>query len=118
MNQLAFYGYHGVLKEENELGQTFMVDLELLLDLKKAGMSDQVTDSIHYGEVYQMVKEIVEGKPVALIEALAEKIASQLITQYDKLCACKVKVIKPHPPIAGHYQSVAVEIYREKTDYE
>ncbi|GAA4076014.1 MAG TPA: dihydroneopterin aldolase [Bacilli bacterium] len=118
LNQLSFYGYHGVLKEENELGQIFQVDLELFLNLKKAGQTDQMEDSIHYGEVFNQVKEIVEGKSYALIEAVADKVAKKLLAEYDLLEACKVKVIKPNPPIAGHYQSVAVEIYRERKDYE
>lgn len=118
LNQLSFYGYHGVFKEENQLGQLFQVDLELFLSLKKAGQTDQMENSIHYGEVFNQVKEIVEGKPYALIEAVSEKIAEKLLTEYDLLEACKVKVIKPNPPIAGHYQSVAVEIYRERKDYE
>lgn len=75
LNQLSFYGYHGVLKEETELGQIFKVDLELFLSLKKAGQTDRMEDSIHYGEVYNQVKEVLEGKPSALIEAVAENVA-------------------------------------------
>lgn len=118
LNQLSFYGYHGVLKEETELGQIFKVDLELFLSLHKAGQTDQMEDSIHYGEVYNQVKEVVEGKPSALIEAVAENVAKKLLAEHILLEACKVKVIKPNPPIAGHYESVAVEIYRERKDYE
>lgn len=114
LNQLAFYGYHGASKEENVLGQRFLVDLELELDLQKAGESDDLTYSIHYGEVFELTKAIVEGERFNLIEALAEKIAHDLLRTYLYLDACKVKVIKPDPPIVGHYQSVAVEIYRER----
>ncbi|MBU5595521.1 dihydroneopterin aldolase [Amphibacillus sp. MSJ-3] len=114
LNGLSFYGYHGAIKEENVLGQRFIVDLELLLDLRKAGESDELTHSIHYGEVYELTKLIVEKERYTLIEAVAERIASKLLTTYPLLQACKVKVVKPDPPIAGHYQSVAVEIYRER----
>lgn len=114
LNHMQFYGFHGLFPEENKLGQRFNVDVVLFLDLKKAGESDQMTDSIDYGRVYEIVKEIVEGEAKNLIEAVAESIASQLLNKLTLLKACQVKVRKPDPPIPGHYKSIAVEIYREK----
>ncbi len=114
LNQMAFYGYHGLFKEEKKLGQRFLVDLTLFLDLKKAGKSDAMEDSVDYGVVYQKVKEVVEGQSRNLVESVAEEVASNLLTTLDKLDACFVKVYKPDPPIPGHYQSVAVEIFRER----
>lgn len=111
---MQFYGYHGLLPEERKLGQRFQVDLELYLDLQKSGMSDQMADSIDYSKVYEVVKQVVEGEAKNLIEAVAETIAQQLLKTFDLLEACLVRVIKPDPPIAGHYDSVAVEIYRER----
>lgn len=116
LNQLQFYGFHGLYPEENKLGQRFDVDVELFLDLKIAGNSDDMYDSIHYGEAYELIKEIVEGEPKNLIESVAETIASKLLKRYDLLQACRVRVVKPNPPIPGHYESVAVEIYREKNN--
>lgn len=115
INGMSFYGFHGLLPEENKLGQRFKVDLELYLDLRKPGKSDQMDDSVHYGEVYQVVKSIVEGEAKHLIEAVAETIAETLFEHFPIIEACLVKVIKPDPPIPGHYESVAVEIYREKS---
>lgn len=111
---MKFYGFHGLLPEEKKIGQRFNVDLELFLSLKKPGETDDMDDSIHYGHVYELVKSIVEGDSMNLIEAVAETIATQLLDSFSLLSACTVKVIKPDPPIPGHYQSVAVEIYREK----
>lgn len=116
LNELVFYGYHGVLKEETKLGQTFRVSLILGLSTKKAGISDSVEDTVSYADVYETVKEIVEGKPFKLIEALAEKIASEVLTGYSLLEEVTVKLIKPNPPIPGHYDSVAVEIERKRSD--
>lgn len=116
LNELVFYGYHGVLKEETKLGQTFRVSLILGLSTKKAGISDSVEDTVSYADVYETVKEIVEGKPFKLIEALAEKIASEVLTGYPLLEEVTVKLIKPNPPILGHYDSVAVEIERKRSD--
>ena len=115
LNKMAFYGYHGLFPEENKLGQRFSVDLILELDLHKAGVSDQMDDSINYGYVYQLTQEIVEGKFFQLIEAVAEAIASKLLQSFKQLKACHVKVNKPDAPIPGHIQAVAVEIYREQS---
>lgn len=114
LNNLQFYGYHGLLPEEKKIGQRFNVDLELFLNLQKAGETDDMKDSIHYGHVHELIKGIVEGKSMNLIEAVAETIASELFAKFSLLSACTVKVTKPDPPIPGHYQSVAVEIFREK----
>lgn len=111
---MQFYGYHGLFPEEKKIGQRFWVDVELFLDLKKAGKTDQMENSIDYGLVYEYVRRIVEGEAKNLVEAVAEHIADELLTNFDMLNACTVKVIKPDPPIAGHYDSVSVEIYREK----
>ncbi|MCD2255095.1 dihydroneopterin aldolase [Listeria marthii] len=116
LNELVFYGYHGVLAEETKLGQTFRVSLILGLSTKKAGMSDSVDDTVSYAEVYETVKDIVEGTPFKLIEALAEKIATEVLTGYPLLQEVTVKLIKPNPPIPGHYDSVAVEIERKRSD--
>ncbi|MBC1376047.1 dihydroneopterin aldolase [Listeria sp. FSL L7-0091] len=116
LNELVFYGYHGVLAEETKLGQTFRVSLILGLSTKKAGMSDSVEDTVSYAEVYETVKEIVEGKPFKLIEALAEKISIEVLAGYPLLEEVTVKLIKPNPPIPGHYDSVAVEIERKRSD--
>lgn len=115
LNELAFYGYHGVFQEEKKLGQRFLVDVTLQLDLTKAGHSDNIDESIDYGDVYKRVKDIVEGKPYKLVETVAEKIASELLHSYERLGACTIKVIKPDPPIPGHYKSVAVEITRSRS---
>ena len=112
LSQMEFYGYHGVLSEENRLGQRFIVDLMVLVDLQKAGKSDQLEDSINYADLFQICKEIVEGKPYKLIEAVAEKVAAEVLQHFTTISECIVKVIKPDPPIPGHYRSVAVEIKR------
>jgi dihydroneopterin aldolase len=114
LNKMAFYGYHGVFPEETHLGQRFMVDLTVETNLKKAGETDQLEYSINYGEIYQVCKEIVEGKPYKLVEAVAEKIAGEMLTRFEPISQVIVRVIKPDPPIPGHYESVAVEVTRSR----
>ncbi len=112
VNNMEFYGFHGVFKEENKLGQRFRVNATLALDLTKAGASDNVEDSINYADVYNVCKEIVEGESLNLIEAVADLIAVSMLAQFEKLQQCTIEVIKPDPPIPGHYNSVAIEITR------
>ncbi|WZX99750.1 dihydroneopterin aldolase [Bacillus sp. FSL W7-1360] len=116
MKQLSFYGYHGVFPEERKLGQRFMVDVTLMLDLSAAALNDELTASIDYGDVYARIRDIVEGKPHQLVEALTNKIIEELFAAYERLQGCTVVVTKPDPPIPGHYQSVAVEMTRQRDD--
>jgi 7,8-dihydroneopterin aldolase/epimerase/oxygenase len=114
VNQMEFYGYHGVFPEETRLGQRFAVNLTVELDLSKAGKSDDLNESINYADLYKVCKDIVEGQPFKLVEAVAEKIAATILESFSLVEACHVKVIKPDPPIPGHYKSVAVEITRSR----
>lgn len=114
LNRMQFYGYHGFFAEEKKLGQRFFVDVVLEADLRKAGLSDNLKESIDYGHAYQLIKQVTEGEPYQLIESVAEKVAAVLLENFSALQACTVKVTKPDPPIPGYYDSVAVEIYRER----
>lgn len=112
---MQFYGYHGVFPEETKLGQRFAVDIAVSIDLKRAGETDELEYSVNYAELYQVCREIVEGKPFKLVEAVAEKIAGSILMAFPLISEVTVKVIKPDPPIPGHYQSVAVEITRRRS---
>jgi 7,8-dihydroneopterin aldolase/epimerase/oxygenase len=114
LKEMEFYGYHGVFPEENKLGQRFRVSVELHLDLRKPGQSDNLEDSVNYADVYSISKSVVEGEPLNLVEALAERISSEILRTFAVVESCKITLIKPDPPIPGHYQSVAVEITRSR----
>jgi 7,8-dihydroneopterin aldolase/epimerase/oxygenase len=111
---MKFYGYHGVYSEENKLGQRFNVDLTVEVDLRQAGMTDDLQYTVNYAELYTICREIVEGKPFKLVEAVAEKIASKILDKFSVIQSCTVKLYKPDPPIPGYYESVAVEITRSR----
>mgnify|MGYP001199826590 CR=1 FL=1 len=114
LNEMEFYGYHGALPEENRLGQRFIVDLMVELDLSKAGKTDDLSETVNYADLYSLCKEIVEGKSYSLIEAVAEQIANNILTHFEKINSCTVRLIKPDPPIPGHYKSVSIEITRKR----
>lgn len=113
LNEMAFYGYHGVLPEETKLGQRFGLTVSLATDLSVAGQTDDLDKTVNYAEVYDICRSIVEGEPVKLIEAVAEKVASAILSSYpEKVSGVRVVLVKPDPPIAGHYASVSVDITR------
>ncbi len=112
MKDMEFYGYHGVLPEENRLGQKFIIDLSMYLSLNKAGKSDDRADTVSYADAFYLVREIVEGYPRNLIETVAEDIATAIL-QHFTVCRVTVRVKKPAAPVPGHFGSMAVEISRE-----
>ncbi|KZE36095.1 dihydroneopterin aldolase [Bhargavaea cecembensis] len=113
LHEMQFYGYHGALPEETKIGQRFTVSLSLAVSLEEAGRTDDLDKTVNYAEAYAVVKEIVEGEPVKLIESVAERIASAILTGFgEKVGGCRVRVIKPDPPIPGHYRAVEVDITR------
>jgi 7,8-dihydroneopterin aldolase/epimerase/oxygenase len=109
---ISCYGYHGVLSEERVLGQRFVVNLRLYLDVSRAAATDDVRDTVNYAEVYQQVKQIVEGQPKNLLETLAETIAKQLLEKFQLLEGVSVEVEKPSAPIPGTFESVSVWVER------
>ena len=108
---IQFYGHHGVAEEERRLGQRFLLDVELGLDLRPAGMSDELSASIDYAEVIRLVKEIGEQEQYRLLEALAERVAAVLLERFP-VASVRVRASKPAPPLPGVFERVGVEISR------
>jgi dihydroneopterin aldolase len=108
---MQFYGRHGVNPEEQELGQRFEIDVELFVDTRAAAQQDDLHLTVNYAHVYRAVKRIVEDERFLLIETLAEHIATQLGRQFTPE-GVRVCVRKPHAPIKGVLDYVAVEIER------
>jgi dihydroneopterin aldolase len=113
---LAFYGYHGVMLEENKLGQRFRIDLELGVDMNAAAKSDDVAATVHYGHVYNTVKEAFEERRFKLIEALGHHIIVRLFGEYDKLQWIRIRVRKPEAPLPIVAGEVAIEMLRTRDE--
>lgn len=111
MNGMEFYGYHGVLPGEQEIGQRFLVDLELAAYLEHSGRLDDLAETIDYSELFGLVEKIVTEERFNLIEALAEHIAQAVLDRYS-VEEVMVRVKKPHAPLGGIFNYVAVEIHR------
>ena len=111
---MVFYGFHGIDPAERELGQRFIVDLEVRRDLRAAGLSDDPADTVNYSHLFRLVKEIVEGPSRNLLESLAETIAQRVLEGFD-VDSVTVTVKKPEVPMKGSILThAAVEIVRER----
>lgn len=140
---LKFYGHHGAISEEKTLGQMFLLDIDAWMSLRKAGESDNLADTISYVDIFRLAfyqyhfvlnktslylvmiyigyficslaKEIVEGSPRNLLEAVAELIASKTLETFPQITAVRVKLSKPNVAlIKSTIDYLGVEIFRQQ----
>jgi dihydroneopterin aldolase len=113
---MRFDGRHGVLAHEKVESQPFEVDLVLHGDLRDAAASDALADTTDYGALFDLVRTIVEGPSLNLIEALAGAIASAALAATDpmRVEAVDVRVRKPKAPLHGAFETVEVEMHRRR----
>lgn len=109
-------GYHGVYPHERRDGQEFVADVVLELSLRPAAASDDVADTVHYGEVAEGVAAVLSGEPADLIETVAERIADGVLG-FSKVDAVTVTVHKPQAPIAVPFGDVAITIRRSREEH-
>jgi dihydroneopterin aldolase len=116
---MIFYGFHGADPAEKALGQRFVVDVALQRDLRKAGRSDDLHDTVSYAQVYRLARQVMEGPSKNLLEALAEEIARRIAFSCEGIETIRVRIRKPEVPIKGSILAAAsVEIERHpRIDY-
>lgn len=107
-------GHHGVFDFERREGQTFVVDLVLGLDTGPAAASDDLADTVHYGELVEQVRAAVERDPVDLVEKLAQRIADVCLAD-DRVVWTEVTLHKPEAPIETPFSDVTLTITRTRT---
>ncbi|MDO4960394.1 MAG: 2-amino-4-hydroxy-6-hydroxymethyldihydropteridine diphosphokinase [Eubacteriales bacterium] len=113
IKKLEVFANHGVFPEENALGQKFVVSAELFTDTRPAGLSDELTSSIHYGEVSQFITKFMQEHTYKLIETAAEALAEALLLETQGLKAVSITLEKPWAPVRLPVESVGVSIYRK-----
>lgn len=112
LKDVEIFANHGVFKEEKVLGQKFIFDIELKLDLIKAGRFGNLEDSVHYGELCHGIEKVVCEESTDLIETVGERVATYILDTYPLVLEVKVKVKKPWAPINRHLKYAAIEINR------
>lgn len=108
---LRAVGHHGVYPEERAAGQPFVVDVTLEVDTTAAAASDDVADTVHYGELAQRVVAVITGEPVNLLETLAQRITDVCLAE-PLVDAAEVTVHKPEAPVGVPFDDVAVTVVR------
>lgn len=106
-------GFHGVLDEERAQGQTFIADVAFEVDTLSAEASDDVTETVHYGQVAEAVHRLIGGEPVNLLETLAARIADAVLG-FDRVRWVSVTVHKPQAPIPVPFIDVSVTVERNR----
>lgn len=96
-----FYAWHGVHDEERTLGGTYEVDAELVFDSQPAAQFDDIEKTVNYQSAYEIINDVMTGKQVFLIEALAHEIASRLMEEFPVLDSAMVRVRKRNLPLGG-----------------
>lgn len=114
INNIQAYSKLGVFDYERKLGQSLLVDLELQLDLEKAGLSDNVNDSIDYADVSLAIRELAQSKEYLLIEHLAREIITMLFSKFDKLEGVLVEVKKTIVNAQQFSGEPSIRIYRTR----
>ena len=110
---LRVRGFHGVFDFERRAGQDFVVDVRLELDLAPAAASDDVADTVHYGELAGALAKVIAGEPVNLIETLADRLVTVCLGD-PRVAAATVTVHKPGAPIPLEFADVAVTLRRSR----
>jgi dihydroneopterin aldolase len=108
---LRAYGYHGVLAHEQRDGQWFVVDAVLSVDHRGAGASDDLADTVHYGDLAERLVEAVHGSRFDLIEALAGHLAAVVLAD-ERVEHVRIRVAKPSAPVSVQLDEVAVVVTR------
>ncbi len=116
LSNMVFQGRHGVPELERARAQPFEVDVEIHLDLRPAGLADDLSKTVDYRDVFEICRSVIEGPSRLLIEALAEEIAQKLLARSEPLGAAEVvvRVRKPNAPLPGRLDHAAVEITRSR----
>jgi dihydroneopterin aldolase len=112
---LRVFGRHGVFDHEKRDGQDFLVDITVWLDLTAAAASDDLTRTLHYGELAELAAGIIGGPPCDLIESVAGRIADEVLAD-KRVHTVEVTVHKPSAPIPLSFADVAVTVHRARED--
>jgi 7,8-dihydroneopterin aldolase/epimerase/oxygenase len=111
---LALHAYHGVMQHEAKVGQTFMLDLKLEIDLNQASRSDKLAHTVGYDQVAALASQAFCSHRYRLVEAAAAAVADAVLDRFPAVVSVQVTVHKPHAPIAATFADVGVSITRAR----
>jgi 7,8-dihydroneopterin aldolase/epimerase/oxygenase len=116
IKKASFYGYHGVLSEEQNVGGKFEADVDLYTDFSKAAADDSLKETTNYHEVYKLLYKLALEEKYYLIETLAVKVADKLLGSFPRVQKVAVRIRKNNPPLGGVTDCVEVEIIKSRDE--
>jgi 7,8-dihydroneopterin aldolase/epimerase/oxygenase len=111
---LVLHAYHGVGDDEGRVGQQFLVDLVLDLDLAAAARSDRLADTVDYADLVEVSSRAFCAKRYRLVEAAAGAVADAVLAAFPRVSRLQVTVHKPHAPIAAVFADVGITLVRSR----
>jgi dihydroneopterin aldolase len=111
---LVLHARHGVMDHETEVGQRFVIDLDLTVDLTESSRTDRLSDTVSYSNVVACATAAFKDANYKLLERAAGAVADAILSAFPKITAVKIKVHKPHAPIAAIFDDVGVIITRQR----
>ena len=117
IDNLEVFANHGLFEEENKLGQKFIFDIECELNYKKAMFSDEMTDSISYADIAEVVVKTATTNTFNLLERLAGEILKNIFTEFPQIENIKLKINKPGAPIKYHFGKCGVEVNVSREEF-
>lgn len=117
IDNLEVFANHGLFEEENKLGQKFIFDIECELNYKKAMFSDEMTDSISYADIAEVVVKTATTNTFNLLERLAGEILKNIFTEFPQIENIKLKINKPGAPIKYHFEKCGVEVKTSREEF-
>lgn len=112
----AFYGYHGVSTEEQNVGGKFEADVDIYTDFSEAAAADDLKKTVDYYEVYSFLNKLAFRHKYYLIEALASEIADELLKNFSRINKVAVRLRKNNPPLGGVVDCVEAEVIKDRSD--
>lgn len=114
---LKVFAYHGVNPEEKVDGQNFILDITAYKNLKKAGETDNIDDTVSYAKILKTAVKVLNEDKYDLLEKVAQRVAQQIFLEFDSIKAIDVCLKKPESPIKADFEYVGVEISRTREDF-
>jgi len=114
IEEMEFYAFHGHYKEEQIVGNRFLVDLEIKTDLSVPAGSDNLNDAVNYQQAYQIIKNEMKRTKSNLLENIGKRILDALFEKMDGVEKVTIRVRKLNPPMGGTIKSVGIEMSRKK----
>ncbi len=111
---LLIHAHHGVMTHESKVGQRFVIDLELAIDLARAAASDKLVDTVSYSTIVETATRAFTARSYRLVEAAAGAVADAVLSAFPPVASVRVTVHKPHAPIAAIFNDVGVTVLRKR----